>query len=112
MTSRDPRQFLLDILDSARLAQSYVSGLTFATFEEAVQTQDAVIRRLEIIGEAAGNLPQEVIGNIPDVPWAQIRAMRNHLVHRYWGADLQRVWVVIQDDLPPLIAAIEDYLHS
>ena len=110
MTSRDPRQFLLDILDSARLAQSYVAALTFATFEEAVQTQDAVIRRLEIIGEAAGNLPEGVVRDIPDVPWAQVKAMRNHLVHRYWGADLQRVWIVIHDDLPPLISTIEAYL--
>jgi uncharacterized protein with HEPN domain len=107
LTSRDPRELLQDILTSAQLARDYVAGLELEAFEAIVEKQDAVIHRLELIGEAAGKLPAEVTAAMPTVPWAQIKGMRNLMVHQYWEISLKRVWAVVQNDLPPLIAAIE-----
>lgn len=95
---------------SARLAIEYVTDISFETFEADVQTQDSVVHRLEIIGEAAGRLPESITVAMPDVPWVRIRGMRHLLVHQYWETDIRRVWSVVHDDLPPLIAAIEAYL--
>jgi len=94
-------------LVSARLARQYVDGLDFAKFEADVQTQDSVVHRLELIGEAVGKLPDAAMAAIPGIPWSQIRGMRNLLAHQYWDVDLRRVWAVVRDDLPPLLAAIE-----
>ena len=110
MTSREPAEFLEDILVSARLAREYVAGLEFEAFQADIQSQDAVIHRLEIIGEAAGHLPSNLTDAMPDVPWARIKGMRNLMVHQYWDISLKRVWAVVHDDLPPLIAAIEAHL--
>ena len=112
MTSRSPRELLNDIADSARLAQGYVASLDFAAFEQRIELQDAVIHRLEIIGEAASHLPDDVTVAMSEVPWRQIKAMRNVLAHRYWGTDLRLVWSVVQDELPGLAAAIEGYLRK
>ena len=109
MTSREPHEFLEDILVSARLARDYVAGTTYDGFTNDTQQQDAVIHRLEIIGEAAGKLPQTVVDAMPTVPWAKIKGMRNLMVHQYWDISLKRVWAVVQDDLPALIAAIEEH---
>ena len=75
-------------------------------FEEDVKTQDAVIRRIEIIGEAVRRLSVEFCAQYPHIPWRQIRGMRNKLIHEYDRVDLVAVWDVIQQDIPPLIAQI------
>lgn len=104
--------FFEDILTSARLAREYVAGLSYDDFQANIEKQDAVVRRLEVIWEAAGHLAAETRADLTEVPWRKIKAMRNLMVHRYWAIDPERVWIVVRDELPPLIAAIEEHLHE
>jgi uncharacterized protein with HEPN domain len=99
--------YLLDILISARLALNYVSGKTWAEFQENIQFQDSVIRRVEIIGEAARRLSAETRMSLPQIPWSDIIGMRNIMIHNYDAVNLEIVWNVVQNDLPLLIAQLE-----
>ncbi len=103
------RAYLDDILYSAGLALDYVGSLSLSEFEGDTKTQDAVIRRLEVIGEAVKWITPQVRESMPQIEWQRIAAMRNFMIHEYWDVDLQIVWATVQDDLPPLIAAIKGY---
>jgi uncharacterized protein with HEPN domain len=104
--SRD-NAYLFDILDAARLAQAYVLGKTQAEFLADTQCQDAVIRRLEIIGEATRRLSTETRRAMPEIAWEAMMGMRNILIHQYDDVDLNIIWDAIQIDLPPLIRVLE-----
>ena len=104
------RAYLNDIVHSARLAISHVSGLTFEDFLADTRAQDAVLWRLTVIGEAARSVSEDAAAAMSDVPWRRIRGMRNFLVHEYWDVDQQIVWSTLHDDLPQLITRIEAYL--
>jgi len=99
--------YLVDILDAAKLAWAYVSGKTKDEFDHDIQCQDAVIRRLEIIGEAARRVSDQTRAMFPYLPWNAMMNMRNVLIHEYDDVDLPIVWDTVQNDLPPLIAALE-----
>lgn len=107
--SRD-REYLLDILESARLACEYVRGKTFQEFSSDVQCQDSVIRRLEIIGEAARRVSEEGRAAAPELPWHAIVGMRNVMIHEYDDVDVGIVWNTVRESLPPLIEALESLL--
>ena len=109
--SRD-KAYLADILDSARTIQQYLSGMNREQFLADVRTQDAVIRRFEIIGEAARHLSPAVLEALPDVPWNLMVGMRNMLIHDYDDVDPRRVWTYGQEDLQPLILRLKAYLDS
>ena len=111
MTLRD-RGLLYDILKSARLIVQYVEGFTRQTFDDDMKTQDAVIRRIEIIGEAAKRLTSAAASELPSVDWKAIRGMRDHVVHRYWDVDLDEVWTAAKTEVPALIVAVEGFLLS
>lgn len=103
---RDP-QYLLDILEAARLACGYLAGKTEEEFYHDVEKQDAVIRRLEIIGEAARRISEETKNTMPDLPWKEMVGMRNFLVHEYDGVDVSVVWDTVQVHLPKVIKILE-----
>jgi uncharacterized protein with HEPN domain len=105
--SRDDA-FLLDMLEAARLATRYVAGTSLDEFLGNVQLQDAVVRRLEIIGEAARRVSDEGRVRYPRVPWPAIIGMRNVLAHQYDTVDLTIVWDAVHLDLPPLIALLAE----
>ena len=107
--SRDP-QYLLDIVEAAKLARSYVVGKTQDEFLQDTFCQDAVIRRLEIIGEAARRLSRTARIALPELTWNAMIGMRNLLIHEYDGVDLNIVWDTVQKDLPTLIKAIEPFV--
>ena len=104
--ARDP-EYLLDIHEAAKLALSYVSGKTKEEFLKDPQCQDAVIRRLEVIGEAARRISQETRARLSGIPWAAIVSMRNVMIHEYDDVDLTVVWDTVQNQLPALISAIQ-----
>ena len=99
---------LLDILISARLALSYVSGKTWREFQEDVLFQDGVIRRIEIIGEATRRISEETRRSLPQIPWSDMVGMRNIVIHDYDKVNLRKVWDTVHNDLPPLIAELEN----
>jgi uncharacterized protein with HEPN domain len=102
--------YLVDIVTSAKLARSYVADTSRSEFMRNVQVQDAVIRRLEIIGEAARRLADATKAKFPSLPWRLMIRMRNIMIHEYDGIDLPIVWETVTHDLPLLIAALEPYL--
>jgi uncharacterized protein with HEPN domain len=109
---RDFRLYLDDILDAIQQIRSYVEGLDEKAFGLDRKTQDAVIRNLEIIGEAAGNLPEEIQKASPDIDWRKIKGLRNILIHEYFGINLPIVWDVIQNKLGPLDAVCRKLLEK
>ncbi|KKT75661.1 MAG: hypothetical protein UX31_C0016G0002 [Candidatus Nomurabacteria bacterium GW2011_GWA1_46_11] len=98
--TKDPQVFLMHILESIEWIEKDVEGLSWKQFIKNVPMQDAVIRRLEIIGEAIRGLPTDFKKQYPGVPWQDIADTRNKLIHEYFGVDLDLVWNIIQNDLP------------
>jgi uncharacterized protein with HEPN domain len=99
---RDVRLYLDDILESIQAIEEYTEGITYQQFNTNRLLQDGVVRRLEIIGEAARHLPKDLTDRYSDIPWRRIAGMRNRLTHEYFGILLERVWEVIERDLPIL----------
>jgi uncharacterized protein with HEPN domain len=97
---------LHDIVDSARLAREYVEGLSLEQFQRDSLRQDAVCRRLLVIGEAVRRRPESVRERYPSLPWGRIVGLRNVLVHQYDEVDWSTVWVILGRDLPELIAEL------
>ncbi len=98
-------EYLQHILDAIDRATSYVTGFTLETFERDAKTQDAVIRSIEIIGEAANkarSADPDFAARHPQVPWDVMYGMRNRVVHDYFEVDLEIVWQTVQSDLPTL----------
>ncbi len=98
---------LADMLSSARMITIYIADASRQAFLENSQLQDSVIRRLEIIGEAAGRVSQRFRDENPDVPWPKMRGMRNWVIHRYDDIDMEVVWETVEQDIPRLIAQLE-----
>jgi uncharacterized protein with HEPN domain len=101
--SRDPRLFLQDILDAAAKVLAYTEGLSQEAFEDHSMTVDAVLRNLEIIGEAAKRIPPEIRQLAPLIPWRMICGFRDHLAHGYFGLDGDVVWEVASEEVPALV---------
>jgi uncharacterized protein with HEPN domain len=99
--------YLLDILIAARRAIEFLADLTWEAFVASDLHQNAVVRTLEIIGEAASRVSQDTRDAHPNVPWPQMIGMRHRLIHEYFRVDLATVWDTVQNDLPPLIALLE-----
>jgi uncharacterized protein with HEPN domain len=96
---------LRDLIAAAGRALSYVEGMTNEQFAENDLVQDAVIRCLEIVGEAAGRLSERTRGRAADVPWSEVRGMRNRLIHGYDTVEVEVVWSTVRADLPRLMEA-------
>ena len=109
---RRDRDALHDILDSARLIERYTAGLDREAFDRDVATQDAVIRRFEIIGEATKRLSPELRGRHQGVPWRAMASMRDRVIHGYDTVDLEMVWKTVKEDLPPLRQKMETILSE
>lgn len=98
----EDRIFIEHILESIALIESYVEQFTKEKFLLSREKQDAVIRRLEIIGEAVKNISSDLKQKCPNIPWREIAGMRDMLIHKYFGVDLKLTWKTVQKDLPIL----------
>ncbi len=94
--------YLNDILECIARIEEYTQGKTEADFVADPMLQDAIIRRIEIVGEAINNISEEFTEENPEIPWRAIVAMRNIIVHEYFGVMIERIWDVIHRDLPQL----------
>lgn len=102
MPSREWRFRIEDMLEAISAIARYVQGLSFDDFKNDRKTFDAVIRNLEIMGEAARYVPDDVAARHPGIRWNKMREMRNVLAHVYFGVNISIVWQTIQEDLPPM----------
>jgi len=103
---RDVRVYIKDIFEAIEKIEKYTKGSSEEDFCGNTQMQDAVLRRLEIIGEAVKHIPQKIRNEYPDVPWKQIAGMRDILTHEYFGVNLKRAFKVVKKDISALKAKI------
>ncbi len=99
--------YLLDMLLAARKVKEFTSGMTWKAFEDDDLTQNAVMRQIQIIGEAARKVSLDYQKEHAEIPWQTIIGMRNRLVHEYFHIIPRRVWDVVEKDIPELIQLIE-----
>jgi uncharacterized protein with HEPN domain len=106
-----PRQaaYLLDIFRSVKTIRTYVAGQTHKEFLADTKTQDAVLRRFLVAGEAAARLMPETCGEFPNIPFHKIAGMRNRIVHDYGNVDFEIVWETIRTHLPSLFKELEQF---
>lgn len=108
MPKRNDTLLLEDILESIFKIKQYTKGIDYNNFFDDEKTKDAVVRNLEIIGEAVNNLSAEFILKNDEVEWRKIAAFRNRLIHEYFGVNYEAVWMVINNNLDTL----KDYLEK
>lgn len=101
-----------DMLDALRTVQRFTGELSEAQFRADRRTIDAVVRNLEVAGEAARHMPDEVRTRFPELPWQDLADLRNVLSHEYFGVDLGLLWQAVTAELSPLVSALERILAS
>ncbi len=106
MSEREWRFYLDDMLAFAEKVSRYTQGIDQAAFVANELVFDATIRNLELIGEAAGNIPAEIRTQSPAIPWRMIVATRNRLIHGYLGIDDDTLWSIIRSDIPALVTEL------
>jgi len=110
-----PRHWKLrieDILVAIERIQRYTDGMDLSSFSRDDRTVDAVVRNITVIGEAAGAVPEDVRRKYPELPWEEMRGIRNVIVHEYFGVSLPILWQTVTADLPPLIPLLKQILSS
>ena len=111
MSSRNLRRRLQDILEMSAEIKTFTTGMSFAEFEGDPKTVKAVLYNLAVIGEVAGMLLPEIESLYPEIPWVDIRGIRNLIIHEYFRVNLNIIWQTVQTDLPPLVHQIEELVE-
>ncbi len=104
--------FIKDILQNMQDAMDFVEGISYDQFAADKKTLNAVLRSIEVIGEATKNIPDEVRTKYPLVPWKEMSGMRDKLIHSYFGVDRETVWLVIKDSIPMIRPLIQQVLQD
>jgi uncharacterized protein with HEPN domain len=110
MPFRDWRLRIQDILEAVAAVENYAAGMAFEDFIQDQRTVDAVVRRFTIIGEASNHVPEEICNRNPHIPWADMRAMRNFVVHEDFGVSEEILWETIWHDLPGIVEPLKHLL--
>jgi len=109
---RDCRLYLKDIVAAMESIEEFIAGMTFEEFQLDDKTASAVMRKLEVIGEAVKQVPDEIRAKYPAVPWKKMAGMRDKLIHFYFGVDYSLVWRAITDRVPEVKRELQKILQS
>jgi len=112
MSSRQWAFRVQDILKAIEKIEHYVKGMTLTKFKQNELVIDAVVRNFEVIGEASKNIPLSVQRSYPDIPWKEMKGMRDVLIHQYFGVDVKVLWHATQNNLPVLRKHLETLLED
>ena len=112
MKKRPAAIFLEDILQVIKKIEKYTNGLDCERFRSDEKSVDAVIRNLEIIGEASKNIPSELKDKFPKIPWKRMMGLRNIVIHEYFGVDLKIIWEIARENLPGVKPLIKQVLKK
>ncbi len=103
--------FIEHILDSIEKIEEFTRNVSQSEFNRNIQLQDAIVRRIEIIGEAARNLPKNFTRKYPDIPWKEIIGTRDKIIHHYFGINLDIIWDIIKRNIPDLKRKLKEVKH-
>jgi uncharacterized protein with HEPN domain len=109
---KDYSDYLDDIVEYAKKAESFLDGVSLKEFESNEEKVLAVVRALEVIGEAARNIPKGLRKKYPQVPWSEMTGMRDKLIHDYFGVNLEVVWRTVKEDLPSMTTAVREMISQ
>ncbi len=109
---RDFKFFLIDIINAIERIFEFTEGMDFGEFVSDDKTASAVVRKLEIIGEATKNLPESITSKYMNVPWREMARMQDKIIHFYFGIDYEIVWKVIKERLPEIHKSIKEILQK
>ncbi len=108
MSERSPEVLIQDILDSIQSIQLYTEGMSSRLFLDDPKTRDAVVMHFVVIGEVSSRIPEDFKKENPQIPWSEMRGLRNRIAHDYFGVDYEIVWDIIQNNLASLAQQIRE----
>ncbi len=112
MSKREWKILFKDIIESIDKIKEYTNGFSFEDFAVSSQVIDAVVRNIEIIGEASKGIPLEIQNKFKDIPWQKIKGIRNRIVHEYFSVDISIIWFIVQNELEPLKIVLQKHLNE
>ncbi len=112
MSERADVEFLADTKEAVLRINAYTQDLSYEQFLEDKKTQDAVVRNLEIIGEAAKNISEELKKKYPQIRWKELAGVRDKLIHHYFGVNFDIVWNIVKQELPDVLSQLEEILKN
>jgi len=112
MSKRRDRDYPNDIREAIQRISAYTAGLTYEEFMKDMKTQDAVVRNLEIIGEATKNLSAGLKKSYPKIPWKDLMGMRDKMIHHYFGINYEIVWTIAREELTGFLPQIEEIVKK
>jgi uncharacterized protein with HEPN domain len=112
MSKRVDMDFLADCKEAIMRISAYTEDLSYEQFLEDKKTQDAVVRNLEVIGEAAKNVSEELKRKHPQIPWQDLAGVQDKLIHHYFGVNFDIVWNIVRQELPKVLSQLEGILKT
>ncbi len=109
---KNPLMFVSHILESFELIEEYAKNVTKEALEKNEMKTDAIVRRIEIIGEATKNIPNSLKTMYPDIPWKDMAGMRDIIIHQYYGVEIDEIWKVMKIDTPKIKKEIKQILKN